>query len=135
MLSSFQTRFRILSCAERHHLIIVSLFKMFKGGGRCYVILWLDWGFSSTYLTKDSIDETGALKSLETRLSRAPGATREMLVDGVFGSFADDVTFREAMLILAPLYTETYDADAALIKINKTVFRAKTHSKRREILQ
>ncbi len=74
------------------------------------------------------VDEIGALRSLEKRLSKAPGATREMLVDGVFGAFKDDDEFRRVMLILAPLYTETFNPEQAIIRNRETVFRAKTHS-------
>jgi proline iminopeptidase len=73
-------------------------------------------------------DEIGALKSLEAKLSKAPGATLEMLVDGVFGAFKDDDEFQQVMLTLAPLYTETYNHETALIKNKETVFRAHTHS-------
>lgn len=73
-------------------------------------------------------DEIGAMKSLEAKLSKAPGATLEMLVDGVFGAFKDDEEFRKVMLILAPLYTETYNHEIALIRNQETVFRAETHS-------
>ncbi len=75
------------------------------------------------------VDEIGALESLERRLSKAPGATREMLVEGVFGAFENDDEFRRVMLILAPLYTETFNPDLAIVRNRETVFRAKTHSR------
>ncbi|KAI9739553.1 MAG: hypothetical protein M1834_006269 [Cirrosporium novae-zelandiae] len=73
-------------------------------------------------------DEAEALKTLEMRLPRAPCASKDMLVDGVFGAFEDDCEFQLVMFALGPLYTESYDANASLKRNRETVFHAKTHN-------
>jgi len=77
----------------------------------------------------DFTDEEQALRILEERLSRAPCASKEMLVAGVFGSFKNDEEFRLVMFALGPLYSESYNANSALAKTLETVYRAKTHSR------
>jgi proline iminopeptidase len=71
---------------------------------------------------------------LEERLSLAPCASREMLVDGVFGAFENDEEFRLVMFALGPLYSESYDPNSALKRNLETVFRARTHSEFRRHL-
>ncbi|PMD41926.1 alpha/beta-hydrolase [Hyaloscypha variabilis F] len=72
--------------------------------------------------------EEGAIRVLEERLSLAPCASREMLVDGVFGAFENDEEFRLVMFALGPLYSESYDSNSALKRNLETVFRARTHN-------
>lgn len=73
-------------------------------------------------------DEDAAVQVLLGRLSRAPLVSREMLVDGVFGSFKNDEEFRLVMFAMGPLYSEKYDANSALQRNLEIVFRAKVHS-------
>ncbi|CAG8950621.1 hypothetical protein HYFRA_00002830 [Hymenoscyphus fraxineus] len=72
--------------------------------------------------------EEHVIRTLEERLALAPCASREMLVDGVFGSFKNDEEFRLVMFALGPLYSESYKPDAALKKCLQTVYRSKTHN-------
>lgn len=70
------------------------------------------------------------MKRLTERLSKAPLASKEMLVDGVFDKFECDEHFRLVMFALGPLYSEaTYDPNASLEGNLKTKFRAEVHSK------
>lgn len=73
-------------------------------------------------------DEEHALRILEERLPLAPCASKEMLVGGVFGDFKSDEEFRLVMFALGPLYSESYEPNAALKKCLETVYRSKTHS-------
>ena len=64
------------------------------------------------------------------RLSKAPLASKEMLVNGVFDKFDSDEHFRLVMFALGPLYSEaTYDPNASLAGNLKTKFRAEVHSR------
>lgn len=77
--------------------------------------------------------EDHALRVLEERLPKAPCASKEMLVEGVFGSFRTDEEFRLVMFALGPLYSESYEPNKALSKTLETVYRSKTHSRSRMI--
>ncbi|RDW64245.1 hypothetical protein BP5796_10747 [Coleophoma crateriformis] len=73
--------------------------------------------------------EAGALERLEERLWKAPLASKEMLVNGVFDKFQNDDEFRLVMFALGPLYAESaYNANAGLQKNLKTKFRAQVHN-------
>ncbi|KAH6672304.1 Alpha/Beta hydrolase protein [Halenospora varia] len=72
--------------------------------------------------------EEHALRILEERLPLAPCASKEMLVGGVFGDFKSDEEFRLVMFALGPLYSESYEPNAALKKCLETVYRSKTHN-------
>ncbi|KAF8862477.1 alpha/beta-hydrolase [Acephala macrosclerotiorum] len=72
--------------------------------------------------------EEQAIRVLEERLPLAPCASKEMLIDGVFGSFEGDEEFRLVMFALGPLYSESYEPNSALKKCLETVYRAKVHN-------
>lgn len=75
------------------------------------------------------LDEETAIEILEERASRAPGFSIKFLRDKVFGRFDSDLEFRLVMYAAAPLYSEHFDAEAALKSNLETVFYAKSHSK------
>lgn len=66
---------------------------------------------------------------LQQKLYRAPSLSVNQLKNKIFGSFDSDVEFQLVMHAAAPLYTETFDADAALSKTLETVYYAESHSK------
>ncbi|CZR65609.1 uncharacterized protein PAC_15509 [Phialocephala subalpina] len=72
--------------------------------------------------------EEQAIRVLEERLPLAPCASKEMLIDGVFGSFKSDEEFRLVMFAFGPLYSESYEPNSALKKCLETVYRAKVHN-------
>lgn len=76
-----------------------------------------------------NLDEETAIRTLEERASRAPGFSTKFLRDKVFGQFENDLEFRLIMYAAAPLYSEHFDAEAALKSNLETVFYAKSHSK------
>lgn len=80
-------------------------------------------------LIKRCADETEAIDVLEQRLHKAPSLSISQLKDKIFGSFSSDTEFRLVMHAAAPLYSESFDADAALAKSLKTVYTADSHSK------
>ncbi|KAJ5946694.1 Alpha/beta hydrolase fold-1 [Penicillium verhagenii] len=73
--------------------------------------------------------EEAAIRTLEQRASRAPGFSINFLRDKVFGRFDSDLEFRLVMYAAAPLYSEKFDAEAALKNNLETTFYAKSHSK------
>jgi proline iminopeptidase len=77
----------------------------------------------------DQIDESEAIEVLKTRLHKAPGLSVNMLQDKIFGKFESDLEFQLVMHASMPLYSEKFDADAALIKSLSTVYFAESHSK------
>ncbi|KAJ5939459.1 Alpha/beta hydrolase fold-1 [Penicillium verhagenii] len=72
--------------------------------------------------------EEAAIRTLEQRASRAPGFSINFLRDKVFGRFDSDLEFRLVMYAAAPLYSEKFDAEAALKSNLETVFYAKSHN-------
>lgn len=66
---------------------------------------------------------------LEQRLYRAPSLSVNQLKNKIFGRFESDEEFRLVMHAAAPLYSESFDADAALSTTLKTVYYAESHSK------
>lgn len=52
----------------------------------------------------------------------------KMLQDKIFGKFDSDIEFQLVMHAAAPLYSEDFNADAALERNLETVFFAKSHS-------
>lgn len=80
--------------------------------------------------TDSHADEDMAIKTLEQRASRAPNFAISFLREKVFGRFESDLEFRLVMYAAAPLYSERFDAEAALKSNMGTVFYAKSHSKR-----
>ncbi|KAF7516970.1 hypothetical protein G7054_g13963 [Neopestalotiopsis clavispora] len=73
--------------------------------------------------------EEGAIKTLEQRLSKAPSFSIEMLKDKVFGAFDSDLEFRMVHLAMSPLYSESFDPNAALQSCLNNVYNAESHSK------
>ncbi|GAD95982.1 hypothetical protein NECHADRAFT_87832 [Paecilomyces variotii No. 5] len=73
--------------------------------------------------------EENAVSVLEGRLQRAPGLSVIMLREKIFGKFESDIEFRLVIHAAAPLYSEDFNADAALERNLETVFFAKSHSK------
>lgn len=74
------------------------------------------------------IDEESAIKTLEQRTAKAPSLAVEFLRDKIFGRFENDLEFRLVMYAAAPLYSERFDAAAALQNNLTTIFYAKSHS-------
>ncbi|KAI4600569.1 hypothetical protein KJ359_000928 [Pestalotiopsis sp. 9143b] len=72
--------------------------------------------------------EEGAIKTLEQRLSKVPSFTIEMLKDKVFGAFDSDLEFRMVHLVMSPLYSESFDANAALASCLNNVYNAESHN-------
>jgi hypothetical protein len=70
-----------------------------------------------------------AIQVLESRIYKAPSLSINQLKDKIFGSFQSDTEFQLVMHAAAPLYSETFDADAALAATLKTVYFAESHSK------
>lgn len=74
-------------------------------------------------------DEEEAIKVLEKRLHKAPSLSVNQLKNKIFGQFESDEEFRLVMHAAAPLYSEKFDADAALSNTLKTVYFAESHSR------
>lgn len=52
-----------------------------------------------------------------------------MLKDKVFGAFDSDLEFRMVHLVMSPLCSESFDANAALASCLNNVYNAESHSK------
>lgn len=52
-----------------------------------------------------------------------------MLKDKVFGAFDSDLEFRMVHLAMSPLYSESFDPNAALQSCLNNVYNAESHSK------
>ncbi|KAL5438275.1 hypothetical protein PMIN07_001970 [Paraphaeosphaeria minitans] len=72
--------------------------------------------------------EEEAIKVLEKRLHKAPSLSLAQLKNKIFGRFESDEEFRLVMHAAAPLYSETFDADAALSNTLRTVYFAESHN-------
>ncbi|KAL1909850.1 hypothetical protein Sste5344_004359 [Sporothrix stenoceras] len=72
--------------------------------------------------------EEDAIEVLATRLHKAPSFSINMLKDKVFGAFASDLEFQLVHLAMLPLYSEVFDADAALQSCLRGVYNAKAHN-------
>ncbi|KAJ5740865.1 Alpha/beta hydrolase fold-1 [Penicillium malachiteum] len=72
--------------------------------------------------------EEMAIRTLEQRASRAPSFSINFLREKVFGRFESDIEFQLVMFAAAPLYSEKFDAEAALKNNLSTVFYAKAHN-------
>lgn len=72
--------------------------------------------------------EEDAIEVLATRLHKAPSFSLNMLRDKVFGAFASDREFQLVHLAMLPLYSEVFDADAALQSCLRGVYNAEAHS-------
>ena len=66
---------------------------------------------------------------LEQRLHKAPSLSLNQLKDKIFGRFESDNEFQLVMHAAAPLYSVSFDADAALSKSLSTVYFADYHSR------
>jgi proline iminopeptidase len=66
---------------------------------------------------------------LERRIHKAPSLSTNQLKNKIFGSFQSDAEFQLVMHAAAPLYSELFDADAALAANLKTVYFAESHSR------
>ncbi|GMF07739.1 unnamed protein product [Ambrosiozyma monospora] len=64
---------------------------------------------------------------LKDRISKVPGASIKML-EKVFSRFDSDQEMQLINFALAPLYSETYNADQGLSSCLKTKYRAKSHN-------
>lgn len=80
-------------------------------------------------LTNPCAEEEDAVKVLEGRLSRAPGFSLEMLKEKTFGRFESDLEFRLVHFASMPLYSESFDANAALRSCQDNTYNAESHSK------
>lgn len=58
-----------------------------------------------------------------------PSFTIEMLKGKVFGAFDSDLEFRMVHLVMSPLYSESFDANAALASCLNNVYNAESHSR------
>lgn len=76
-----------------------------------------------------------AIKVLEQRLHKAPSLSINMLKNKIFGSFESNAEFQLVMHAAASLYSESFNADAALARNLKTVYFAESHSKSTEFLE
>ncbi|KAL1601735.1 hypothetical protein SLS60_006650 [Paraconiothyrium brasiliense] len=72
--------------------------------------------------------EEAAIKVLEQRLHKAPSLSVNQLKDKIFGRFESNEEFRLVMHAAAPLYSEKFDADAALSNTLKTAYFAESHN-------
>lgn len=75
------------------------------------------------------VEEEDAIKVLEQRVHKAPSFSVEMLKEKVFGTFQSDIEFQLVHLAMMPLYSETFDANAALASCLNNVYNAESHSK------
>ena len=82
-----------------------------------------------TLILTPALDEAGAIKTLEARISKVPSFSKDMLRDKVFGAYEDDEDFRLVHFAMMPLYREDYDANAGLRSCRDTVYVAESHSK------
>jgi pimeloyl-ACP methyl ester carboxylesterase len=73
-------------------------------------------------------EEDDAIKVLETRVHKAPSFSVEMLKEKVFGAFDSDLEFQLVHLAMMPLYSEVFDANAALRNCLATRYNAEAHS-------
>jgi proline iminopeptidase len=69
-----------------------------------------------------------ALQVLERRIHKAPNLSMNQLKLKIFGSFESDSEFQLVMHAAASLYSEAFDADAALAASLNTVYFAESHS-------
>jgi proline iminopeptidase len=69
-----------------------------------------------------------AIQVLEQRIQKAPSLSIDQLKNKIFGSFQSDAEFQLVMHAAAPLYSESFDANAALAATLKTVYFAVSHS-------
>lgn len=72
--------------------------------------------------------EEDAIAVLEKRLHKAPSFSVEMLKNKVFGAFESDLEFRLVHLAMSPLYSENFDANAALQSCLHNVYNAESHN-------
>ncbi|KAI1498038.1 Alpha/Beta hydrolase protein [Biscogniauxia marginata] len=72
--------------------------------------------------------EEDAIKILEQRMSRAPSFSVEMLKNKVFGTFESDSEFSLVHFAMLPLYSESFDPDAALNSVLNNVYNAEAHN-------
>ena len=75
-----------------------------------------------------TLEEEDAIKVLEQRLHKAPSFSVEMLKNKVFGAFESDLEFRLVHLAMSPLYSDNFDANAALRSCLDNVYNAESHS-------
>lgn len=71
--------------------------------------------------------EQEAKEVLQSRLHLASNASMQML-EKVFSSFESDQEMRLVMFALAPLYSESYDADKGLVSVLNTKYYSKSHN-------
>ncbi|KAH8928100.1 alpha/beta-hydrolase, partial [Atractiella rhizophila] len=76
--------------------------------------------------TPSSCLEDPLADSLLSRLYKVPSASPGML-DKIFSPVDNDIEFHLIVFALAPLYVETYDADAGLNHV-EGIYRAKVHN-------
>ena len=62
-------------------------------------------------------------------MHKAPSLSLNQLKNKIFGAFESDTEFQLVMHAAAPLYSESFDADAALAATLKIVYFAESHSK------
>ncbi|EAT87941.1 hypothetical protein SNOG_04181 [Parastagonospora nodorum SN15] len=73
-------------------------------------------------------DELEAVKVLGQRMHKAPSLSLNQLKNKIFGAFESDTEFQLVMHAAAPLYSESFDADAALAATLKIVYFAESHN-------
>ena len=76
-------------------------------------------------------EEEAAIQVLAQRLHKAPSFSVEMLKNKVFGAFESDLEFRLVHLAMSPLYSEQFDANAALKSCLTNIYNAESHSESR----
>lgn len=74
------------------------------------------------------IEEEDAMEILQQRIAKAPSFSVEMLREKTFGFFESDLEFRLVHLAMSPLYSESFDANAALKSCLNNVYNAEAHS-------
>ncbi|KAH8896163.1 alpha/beta-hydrolase [Thozetella sp. PMI_491] len=72
--------------------------------------------------------EEDAIKVLEQRVHKAPSFSVEMLKQKVFGAFESDLEFQLVHLAMMPLYSEKFDANAALRSCLGNYYNAEAHN-------
>ncbi|KAH3914382.1 hypothetical protein HBI56_093360 [Parastagonospora nodorum] len=72
--------------------------------------------------------ELEAVKVLGQRMHKAPSLSLNQLKNKIFGAFESDTEFQLVMHAAAPLYSESFDADAALAATLKIVYFAESHN-------
>ena len=80
-------------------------------------------------LKHSAADEEQAVRILQERLHKAPGLSVDMLKTKIFGRFENDLEFCLVMNAAAPLYSDTFDPNAALQNALQTNYVAESHSK------